>query len=87
MDARLEKIGCHNIQHNDTQHKELMTLRISTKSSYAVCHYGLSRYADAAFFIGSLNVFILSVVLPLAEAKVLKNFILGRVTYFLLIVQ
>ncbi len=59
-----------------------MTLRISTKSSYGVCHNGLSRYADAAFFIVLLSVFILSVILPLAEAKVLKNFILGTVAYF-----
>ncbi len=59
-----------------------MTLRISTKSSYGVCHYGLSHYADAAFFIVLLSIFILSVILPLAEAKVLNNFILGTVAYF-----
>ncbi len=39
------------------------------------------------FFIVLLSIFILSVILPLAEAKVLKNFILGTIAYFLLIVQ
>jgi hypothetical protein len=59
-----------------------MKLRISTKSSYAVCHNVLSHYADVAFFIGSLSDFIMSVILPMTDLKVLKIFILGTVPYF-----
>jgi hypothetical protein len=92
MDARLEKIRCHTIQHNDSVNSLFATISINdsqNKHLEFICCVPkcFVLLCICCIFYCFVSVIILSDILLMAEVKVLKDLILGTVRYFLLIVQ